>query len=161
MFKPNEPHGHIQGDGAAGARYYQEGHYYDPHHRYLFSNPGIAAPPGEKLRSMDQAEADYQARQSRQAASTPAAAMGAPVNHQPEPSAPPPPPADPTLTREQQFMQHPVPKLQQFMLVALQTMNQEKPAAEQQDLAQLKKQVIGGPGAKAKLIAWLLANTSA
>jgi hypothetical protein len=158
MFKPNEPHGHVQGEGAGGARYYQDGHYYDPHHRYLFSNPGIGPPAGQKLRTMEQAEADYQARQN---VSAPAVAMGSPARVVEQPPAPPEPPTNPELSREQQFMQHPVPKLQQFMLVALQTANQEKPAAEQQDQAHLKKQVIGGPGAKAKLIAWLLENTTA
>lgn len=157
MFKPTEPHGTVQGDGVAGAKFYQDGHYYDPHHRYLFSNPNTAPPPGEKLRSMEQAQAAYEARQN---VAQPAVAMGQPAAvSEPESSAPSPI-MDTALSREQQLHQHPVPKLQQLQLAILQAMNEKKPPEEQVEPTLLKKQVIGGQGAKAKLIAWLLANTT-
>lgn len=147
MLDKKQPFGHVQGEGCAGAQFYQLGHYYDVEGRYLFSNPGSAPPPGEKLRSMEQADADYQARISVPA---PQVAMGAPAAAAPTPALDP---VDPLLTREQQLNQFAVPKLQQLMLVTLKALHPDT------DETTLKKQIIGGPGSKAKLIEWLLTNS--
>lgn len=154
MFDKTKPHGHCQGEGAGGAQYYQDGHYYDVEGRYLFSNPGIAPPPGQKLRTMEQAETAYQLRRdatARAEASRPAAPETPVAQSAPTPAAP----ETGALTREQQLNQFGVPKLQQLQLVALQAMHPDK------ELAVLKKELIGGPGAKQKLVKWLLDNTTA
>lgn len=161
MFDSSKPYGDVSG-AYFGARFYQNGHYYDAGQKYLFSNPGIAPPPGCKPRVKmdgdgnpvgDPEELPEGTPQPRAPAAAPPPPPPAPAPTpsptptpaptDPNPSAQTPtePDQSPTLTREQQLMQMPVPKLQQLMKAAGQD-------------------PISGPGAKAKLVKWLLDNTT-
>jgi len=163
MFNMKLPHGLVH-PPVAGACHYQDGHYYDADRRYVFSNPGLAPPPGVKTaRTMEQALEDFEAReraQQKPQESAPAA-PAAPAETA-TPAAPPvvETPAAPTqapetgLTREQKLMQLPFPKLQELQLAALRAMHPDK------EVAVLKKDLIKGAGGKAKIIAWLLENTA-
>jgi hypothetical protein len=157
MFDKAKPHGEVSGTGVAGARFYQDGNYYDATHKYVFSNPGATPPAGKQARTMEQAEASYQQRLKAQE-------QGQPVSEEEkapakDPAAPPPLPpenngGDTPLTREQRLAQMNVPKLQELQIATLQALNPEA------DLGELKKQMIKGPGAKDKLVEWLAKNTS-
>lgn len=148
MLDRKRSYGEVMGDGVGGARWYQDGHYFAPDGTYLFSNTGIRAPHGCAHRTMEQAEADYQQRQAAQERGEPVAPRSA-TKAAPKKAAAPPPPPGPLvepiqaegLTREQ--------KLAQFNY--LQLANLLKAAGGER---------ITGSGAKAKIIAWLLANTS-
>lgn len=164
MFNPKQPHGEVSGTGVAGARIYQAGQYYDVDHRYVFSDPGVAAPPGEERKSMEEAEAEYQDRirrrergekvdePKRKAAAEP---------QRPIPPIPQQPPAGTELTPEQQLMQLNVPQLQQLQLETLKALNAALPEAERKDEKELKAKLIRGAGAKNQLVKWLLENTDA
>lgn len=155
MFDPKRDHGIVQGDGVGGAKFYQDGHYYGADHRYLFSNPGSAPPPGQKLRSMEQAEAAMQQRILDGEPTPPPPPAVPAVNSAPTaPGTPPSTDQAPDLTPEQKLNQLHVPQLQALQLQALQA---EQPEA---DVSVLKKSLIGGPGSKQKLIAWLLERTT-
>lgn len=148
MLNRKQPFGEVFGEGAAGARWYQDGHYYAPDGRYLFSNPGIAPPPGQTLRTMEEAEAAAQAELEAQSA--PPHAVAPPQSKQVKakaskpaaaPTAPPSTDLPLDLTREQKLAQ-----MAYFQLASL--------------IKAAGGEPIQGAGAKAKMIAWLLANTS-
>ena len=151
--------GVCSGTGIAGAQFYQGGHYFGPDDQYLFSNPGLAPPPGVKRAvTMEEAEAAFQRRAIQELAAENAAPQGAPPA---APSAPVttaatdgPATSAGTLTREQKLNQFQVPQLQNLMLAALQA---AEPSTE---VTVLKKKLIRGAGAKAGLVKWLLENTA-
>lgn len=160
MFNPKLPHGTVS-PPVAGAVFYQGGHHYAPNHQYVFSNPGLAPPPGIKAAvTMDEAIQRFEEAERRKLASPVAEAATAAATTQPssapQPPAPPenPPGDSGALTREQQLMQLGVPKLQDLQLQALRAL---KPGVED---AVLKKELLKGPGVKPRLIAWLLENTA-
>jgi hypothetical protein len=166
MFNPRKPHGEVGGTGVAGARYYQDHQYYDVDHRYLFSDPGHDAPPGETRMSMEQAEAKMQERiKARERGElvdeTPRKTVATP--QRPIPPIPPQAPqtGEPELTPEQQLMQLNVPRLQELQLETLKAMNAEQPEDQRKSEKDLRAQVIKGAGAKEKLVKWLAENTDA
>lgn len=145
-----------------GARFYQDGHYYDASGVYLFSNPGTPAPAGCKARVKlgedgtpvgDPEVGPEDAPPARAAVSEPvptkaaAAAAAAPAPRKTrqqlreeaaaaEAAAQP----EPTLTREQTLNQFSVNELRTLVKTA------NGPS-------------ITGAGAKAKMVDWLLKNT--
>ena len=167
MFNSRRPHGEVSGTGVAGARFYQDGQYYDVDYRYVFSDPGVAAPPGCERKSMEQAEAEFQDRIKRRERGelvdeTPKKA----APQQPQRPIPPIPPQQPQsetteLTAEQQLMQLNVPRLQEMQLAALKAENEELAEDKRKSDSDLKKQLIRGAGAKNLLVKWLLENTEA
>lgn len=140
MLDRRRDYGAVMGDGVGGAKWYQDGHYFDGCGNYLFSNPGIAAPPGEVLRTMAEAEAAFLSRE---------AAANAPPKQSPPPIPPqsmPPSPPQGThqaedMTREQQLHQ-----MSYFQLDAL--------------VRAAGGEKIQGAGAKKKMIDWLLKSTT-
>lgn len=165
MFNARKPYGTVSGTGVAGAVYMQDGQYYDVSYRYLFSNPGVDAPKGETRRSMEQAEAEFQARLK-------ARERGEVFDEPPRaerksaPAVPPVPPlpqgeGEGELSKEQQLMQLNVPRLQELQLAALKALNEEQPEAQRKNDKELRAEVIKGPGAKERLVKWLAENTAA
>lgn len=157
MFNKKRPYGTVHGTGVAGAMFMQEGHYYDVDHNYVFSNPGLPPPRGvEKAKTLEQAERDFQARQE-------AIARGEviPEVRKAPPEGTPPVPVAPTgqLTLQQQLMQLNVPKLQELQYKALKEANDAKPEEQRVQEKSLRSQVIKGPGAKERLVAWIVENT--
>lgn len=146
--------GEVIGEGVAGARWYQDGHYFAPDGRYLFSNPGISPPAGVAYRSLEDAEADYQRAQQAQASGVPVTAAKA----TPKKVAAPKPPAPGPLVQPQG--QAPAAPIQADGL----TREQELMQLNYFALANVVKAAGGEPmkgaGSKGKMIAWLLANTS-
>lgn len=163
MFNARRPFGNVSGTGVAGARFYQEGQYYDVDKRYLFSDPGVPAPAGEERKSMEQAEAEVQERIKRRERGELVEEAPRKAAAQPQRPVPPIPPQPPQgeLTPEQQLMQLNVPKLQEMQLAALKAENAELPEDKRKTDKQLKEQLIRGAGAKNLLVKWLLENTEA
>jgi len=166
MLNQRRPIGEVSGTGVAGARYYQDGQYYDVDGRYLFSDPGVPAPTGFTRKSMEQAEAEMQARiKARERGELVDESVAQPQPQpQPQPQRPIPPvpqqpPQGTELTPEQQLMQLNVPRLQELQLDALKAENAELPENERKSEKDLKAQLIRGAGAKDKLVKWLLENT--
>lgn len=161
MFNSRRSYGEVSGTGVAGARFYQEGQYYDVDGRYLFSDPGREAPAGETRKSMEQAEAEVQnrikARERGELVDNAPAPTAQP--QRPIPPVPQAPAADTDLTPEQQLMQLNVPKLQEMQLETLKAENAELPEANRKTEKELKGQLIRGAGAKEKLVKWLLDHT--
>lgn len=140
MLDRRRDFGAVMGDGVGGARWYQDGHYFGGGGNYLFSNPGIAAPPGETLRTMAQAEEAFQRGETEL---VPKKQAAPPIPTQTLPAKPPQPQDTQQaegLTREQQLNQMSYFQLDRLVLAA-------------------GGPKIQGTGAKAKMIAWLLANT--
>lgn len=176
MFNARKPFGEVHGTGVAGARFYQDGQYYDVDYRYVFSDPGIDAPRGQARKSMEEAEAEMRRREEarsrgqvvtestgNQAATAPVAPV-APASPAPVvPPVPQPPPADTgdqPLTKEQQLMQLNVPRLQEMQLKVLKQQNDEQPDEKRKQEKELRADVIKGPGAKERLIEWLVKATA-
>ncbi len=156
MFNKKRPYGTVHGTGVAGAMYTQDGHYYDVDHNYVFSNPGMSPPRGvDKAKTMEQAERENQERQQ-------AIARGEviPEVRKPRPETPEVPRVpEGQLTLQQQLMQLNVPKLQELQYKTLKAINDAKPEEQRVQEKQLRGQVIKGPGAKERLVAWLVENT--
>lgn len=165
MFNARRPFGEVSGTGVAGARFYQDGQYYDVDKRYLFSDPGVPAPAGEERKSMEQAEAEVQDRIKRrergEAVDEPKRKAPAAQPQRPAPPIPPQAPQGAQLTPEQQLMQLNVPKLQEMQLAVLKAENEELPEDKRKTDKQLKEQLIRGAGAKNMLVKWLLERTEA
>lgn len=125
MLDKRRPYGGVCGPGAEGAVYYQDGHYFDHHGKYLRSNPGIAPPAGQKSQAVP-------APASRQVAATVTREANTPPSTTTLPE---------TLTREQKLQQ-----MSYFQLASL-----VKAAGGEPDK---------GSGAKQKMIAFLLENTT-
>lgn len=163
MFNARRPHGEVSGTGVAGARFYQDGQYYDVDGRYVFSDPGVEAPRGETRKSMEQAEAEVQERIRRrergELVDEPPKKATAQQPQRPVPPIPPQAPANTELTPEQQLMQLNVPKLQELQFEALKAMNAEQPEDKRKSEKDLRGQLIRGAGAKNQLVKWLLDNT--
>jgi hypothetical protein len=156
MFNKKRPYGTIHGQGVAGAVYMQDGHAYDVDYVYCWSNPGMSAPRGvEKVKTLEQAEREHQERQA-------AIARGEAVPERKAAAAPTPPvPPERTgeLTQQQELMQLNVPKLQDLQYKALKAINDEQPEEKRVTEKKLREQIIKGPGAKDRLVAWLIENT--
>lgn len=156
MFNKKRPYGTVHGNGVAGACFMQDGHYYDVDHNYVFSNPGLSPPRGvEKAKTLEVAEREFQERKA-------AVERGEviPEARKVKPSTPEVPVVpEGQLTLQQQLMQLNVPKLQELQYKALKATNEAKPEEQQVQEKSLRSQVIKGPGAKDKLVAWLVENT--
>lgn len=123
-FDPSRPYGEVHGEDGRGARFYQDQHYFGCDGDYLYSNPGVAPPPGVKVKPERTEEA------------TPPTPSNTGDDQ-------PPASTEQTdgLTREQQLNQ-----MTHLEIVKLVKLADGTPAS--------------GAGAKAKNVAWLLANTS-
>lgn len=156
MFNKKRPYGTIHGTGVAGAMYTQDGHAYDVDYNYCWSNPGLPPPRGvEKAVTLEVAERNFQDRQA-------AIARGeaVPEVRKPAPKVPEAPKGqEGQLTQEQELMQLNVPRLQDLQFKALKQINADQPEEKQVTEKQLRGQVIKGPGAKEKLVKWLVENT--
>jgi hypothetical protein len=173
MFNPKADHGTVQ-PAIAGAIYYQGGHYFNAAGRFVFSNPGLAPPPGvSKAVSMEEAERVF-AEEETARGRPPITAHPAPPIPSSAPNQPgaviattggqqapqdPPPGGEQTgsaqLTREQQLMQQPYPKLAEMQLAVLKHKHPDK------EETVLRKEIIKGPGSKNRIVAWLVENTEA
>jgi hypothetical protein len=157
MFNKKRPHGEVHGTGVAGARWIQDGNAYDVDHNYVWSNPGYDAPKGCERKTMEQAEREFQERAAAVARGeklperkreTPAAST---------PQVPQTPEGE--LTLQQQLMQLNVPKLQEMQFSALKQLNEDKPENERKPEKALRNEIIKGPGAKERLVNWLVENS--
>jgi len=112
-----------------GATYYQDGHYYAADGTYLFSNPGLAPPPGCKPAvACDE--------------NGPIAAVDAPEDAEAAEAAPEEQAIQQAegLTREQELAQKDLGTLRALVAAA-------------------GGEPITGSGAKARMVEWLIANT--
>ncbi len=165
MFNARRPFGEVHGTGVAGARYYQDGQYYDVDYKYVFSDPGADPPRGSQRRSMEQANAEMLRREAaREQGLVITEDTGTQPAREPAPAAPPLPEAGPqtegaTLTKEQQLMQLNVPRLQEMQLKLLKQQNDAEPEGKRKQEKELRAEIIKGPGAKEKLIDFLVKNT--
>lgn len=153
MFNKKRPYGTIHGTGVAGAIYTQDGHAYDVDYNYCWSNPGLPPPRDvEKAVTMEVAERMFQERQAAIARGETVPEVRKPAPKVPDvPSVP-----SGQLTQEQELMQLNVPKLQDLQFKALKALNADKPEDNQVTEKKLRDQIIKGPGAKDKLVAWLI-----
>jgi hypothetical protein len=161
MFNRKRPHGEVHGTGVAGAMFYQDGHYYDVDHEYVFSDPGMSAPRGvAEVKTMEQAQREVEERQAAIArgekvpAKKPAAEPGAARSVPQVPQAP-----SGELTLQQRLMQLNVPKLQEMQYEALKQLNEDQPEDKRKPEKALRSEIIKGPGAKDKLVTWLVENS--
>jgi hypothetical protein len=157
MFNKKRPYGTVHGTGVAGAVYTQDGHAYDVDHNYCWSNPGLPPPKGvDKAVTLEVAERNFQDR-----AAAIARGETVPVVRPPVPATPAAPVVpEGQLTLQQQLMQLNVPRLQDLQFKALKELNEHKPEELRVQDKQLRGQIIKGPGAKERLVAWLVENTA-
>lgn len=64
MLDKNRPFGEVHGDGVAGAKWFQDGHYYSVDGRYLFSQPGVNPPPSGEMRTLEEAQKIYEEQEA-------------------------------------------------------------------------------------------------
>lgn len=139
-----QPHGEIMGTGVGGARWYQNGHSFRGDGSYCWSNPGVDPPFGVKRRSMEEADAEYQATAKKEPAPvTPPQPAPAPEESSAAPEPKPEPEPEKPVSgdlREQRLSQ-----LSYFELAHLVSLAGGTPEK--------------GAGALKKMVQWLMDNT--
>jgi hypothetical protein len=158
MLNKRRDFGEIHGTGVAGARYMQDGHAYNVDYEYVWSNPGVREPPRgvAQIKTMEQAEREFQERAAAIARGERPPETQRPAETRPVPEVPQVPQGE--LTLQQQLMQLNVPKLQDMQFETLKRLNEDQPEDKREAEKALRNKIIKGPGAKDKLVAWLIEN---